>query len=439
MDRIVLQALVTPALGKRTRQHSASGTVDVLDRHFEDHGLAVFERRQRLLDQLAVENVIDRVLLALGPEGRFLGSLDLVEDAAEIQPLGLPVRQHLILFEQLRSADDLVQLGDAKRGKDFAHFFGHEEEIVDDMFRRALEALAQNRVLRGNAHRAGIEMALAHHDAARRNQRRGGKAEFIRTEQSADDDIAAGLQAAIHLQSDARAKAVQHQGLLGFGKADFPWGTSVLQRGERRCAGAAIKTGNGDMVGARLGNTGRNRADADFRHQLHRNIGFRVDVLQIVDQLRQIFDGIDVVVRRRRDEADARRRMPGLGNRCIHLVAGQLTALAGLCTLRHLDLQHVGIDEIFRRHTKAARGNLLDGRAFRVRLAVEQRQVAVGFFATFAGVRLAADAVHGNRKRGMRLTADRTEGHGPGREPLDDISRRLDIVDGNRLAAERFR
>lgn len=39
----------------------------------------------------------------------------------------------------------------------------------------------------------------------------------------------------------------------------------------------------------------------------------------------------------------------------------------------------------------------------------------------------------------MRLAADRAEGHGARREALDDLSCRLDFVDGNRLAAECFR
>ncbi len=118
---------------------------------------------------------------------------------------------------------------------------------------------------------------------------------------------------------------------------------------------------------------------------------------------------------------------------------GRLAAFTGLGTLRDLDLQHVGIDEIFRRHTETAGCDLLDGGTLGVRLAVQKRHVTVGFFAAFAGVGLAADAVHRNRKRRMRLAADRAEGHGARREPLDDIDRRFDVIDGNRLAAERFR
>src|SRR5690606_550256 len=118
--------------------------------------------------------------------------------------------------------------------------------------------------------------------------------------------------------------------------------------------------GNGDVVGACLGNAGRNRADAHFRHELDRDVGLFIDVLQIVNELGEIFDGIDVVVRRRGDEADARGRVARLGDDPIDLVAGQLAAFAGLGALRDLDLDLVGIDEIFGGDAETARGDLLD-------------------------------------------------------------------------------
>src|ERR687884_438450 len=36
-----------------------------------------------------------------------------------------------------------------------------------------------------------------------------------------------------------------------------------------------------------------------------------------------------------------------------------------------------------------------------------------------------ADPVHGDRQGGVRLAADRAEGHGPGGEALDDVRRRF--------------
>ena len=65
-------------------------------------------------------------------------------------------------------------------------------------------------------------MADAHHDAAQRDQRRGGEAEFLGAEQRGDDDVAAGLQLAVGLDDDAAAQIVQHERLVRFGQAEFP-------------------------------------------------------------------------------------------------------------------------------------------------------------------------------------------------------------------------
>jgi hypothetical protein len=115
----------------------------------------------------------------------------------------------------------------------------------------------------------------------------------------------------------------------------------------------------------------------------------------------------------------------------VELVAGQLAAFARLGALRHLDLQVVGIDQVFGRDAEAARRHLLDGRAHGI--AVGQGLEAVGLLAALAGVRLAADPVHGDGERGVGLAADRAEAHGAGGEALDDVSGRLDLLDRDRL------
>ena len=124
--------------------------------------------------------------------------------------------------------------------------------------------------------------------------------------------------------------------------------------------------------------------------------------------------------------------MPHPGDGGVDLVAGQLAAFAGLGALRHLDLHHVGVDEIFRRDAEAARGDLLDRRAHGI--AVRQRLEAIALLAAFAGVGLAADPVHRDRQRGMRLARDRAERHRAGGEALDDVLGRLDLVERDRLA-----
>ena len=354
--------------------------------------------------------------------------------------------------EQVGAADQVVELADAHLRHQLAHFFGDEEEVVDDMLGLAGEALAQHRILRGDADRAGVEVALAHHDAAFDHQRRGGETEFVGAEQRADDDVAAGLHLAVDLDADAAAQAVQHQRLLRFGQTEFPRRAGMLDRRDRARAGAAVEAGDHHVIGLGLGDAGGDGADADFGDQLDRYRGLRVGVLQVVDQLRQILDRVDVVVRRRRNELHARHRVAQEADVLGHLVAGQLAAFAGLGTLRHLDLDLVGVGQVLGGDAETARGHLLDRRAQRV--AFLERQVAFDargadqlgellaaldrleahrIFAAFAGVRPAADAVHGDRQRGVRLGGNRAERHGAGGEALDDFLGRFDFLERHRL------
>ena len=54
------------------------------------------------------------------------------------------------------------------------------------------------------------------------------EAELIGTEHRADDHVAAGADAAVDLHRNASAQAIDHQRLMGFGKADFPRATGML-------------------------------------------------------------------------------------------------------------------------------------------------------------------------------------------------------------------
>ena len=136
------------------------------------------------------------------------------------------------------------------------------------MLRLADEALAQDRVLRRDADRASVQMAFAHHDAARGDQRRGRETELVRAQKRADHHVAAGAHAAVDLHGDAGSEAVHHQRLVGFRKTDLPGASGMLDRGQRRGAGAALEAGDRDMVGPALRHACSDRADADFGHQL---------------------------------------------------------------------------------------------------------------------------------------------------------------------------
>src|SRR5713226_913842 len=135
-------------------------------------------------------------------------------------------------------------------------------------------------------------------------------------------------------------------------------------------------------------------------------------------------------MRRRTDQADARRGMARPRNPRVHLVTRQLAALAGFGSLRHLDLQVVGIDQVLRCHAEASRGHLVDRRA--TQIAIRIAHVPIGVFAAFAGVRLPANAIHRDGQGLVRFFRDRAIRHRTGRETLQDFAQRLNFVDGNR-------
>ncbi len=449
-DAVVGQALVAVAAGDLVREHGTAAAIDVPDRRLDDHPFAAEDGRLRLRDQRVVESAGQSVVLLLAMMPDRLPVLD-VEDPGEVQATGLPVIDGGALVEQVGAADQIVEAADAHRRHQLAHFLGDEEEVIDHVLGLAGEFLAQRRILGGHAHRAGVEVALPHHDAARDHQRRGGETELVGAEQRADQHVPAGLQLAVDLDADASAQPVQDQGLLGLGQTQFPRRAGVLDRGDRRGAGAAVVAGDHHVVGLGLGDAGGDGTHADFGDQLDRDRGPGVGVLQVVDQLRQVLDRIDVVVRRRRDQADAGHRMAQLPDVLGDLVSGQLAALAGLGALGHLDLDLLGAGEILCGDAEAPRGDLLDLGAQRVAglqfqvaldppgaddlgelLAALQHPVAVGVLAALAGVRLAADAVHGDGQQGVRLGRDRAQRHGAGGEALDDFAGLLDLRDRHR-------
>ena len=197
-------------------------------------------------------------------------------------------------------------------------------------------------------------------------------------------------------------------------------------------AGSTVIAGNQHNLGLALGHASSNGSNADFRNELHIDARRGVGVLQVVNKLREVFNRIDVVVRRRRNERHIRRGVAGACNPRLNLVAGQLPALAGLRALRHFDLEFVGIREIVARYAETARGDLLDGATAQV--AIDVGIEAVGVFSALAAVALAADAIHGNREGFVRFLADRSVGHGASLEALDDRSPRFDFAQRNGIA-----
>ena len=280
-------------------------------------------------------------------------------------------------------------------------------------------------------------MAFAHHHAAEADQNRGGESELFGAEQSADDHVAAGLELTVDLKPHPRTKLVEHQRLLCFGKSQLPRQAGMLDAGERRSAGAAVMPTDQDHVGVRLGDACGDGADPDLGNQLDRHPRRRIGVAQIVDELCEVFDRIDVVMRRRRDQRHIRHRMADTGDEGVDLVSRQLTALAGLRTLRHLDLKVLRVAQVVDGHAEAAAGDLLDctGAVF----AVRTRLIPVGILSALAAVAHRAEAVHRNCDRLMRLRTERTERHRAGDEVVNDRFDAFDLLERHRLGGGEFK
>src|SRR5262249_60646047 len=113
------------------------------------------------------------------------------------------------------------------------------EEVLDELGFTG-ELLAQYWVLRRDADRTRVEVADAHHDATRDDERSRGEAKFFRAHQRRDDDIAPGLHLPVHLHDNPIAQAVHHQHLMSLGKSELPRNAAVFDARERRRPRAAI-------------------------------------------------------------------------------------------------------------------------------------------------------------------------------------------------------
>ena len=150
------------------------------------------------------------------------------------------------------------------------------------------------------------------------------------------------------------------------------------------------------------------------------------DLPQVEDQLREVLDRVDVVVRRRRDQRDAGLRVAQARDLLRDLVAGELAALARLRALRDLDLELVGERGVLGGDAEARRGDLLDPR-------VALRAEARGILAALAAVRARAQPVERDRDRLVRLGRERAVRHAAAREAAHDRLCRLDLVERDRL------
>ena len=238
-------------------------------------------------------------------------------------------------------SDHFIDGPEAQFRHDLTQFPCHEPDEIDDVVGSSGEPLAQFRILCGHAYRTGVQMAFPHHDAAFHDEGRGGHAPFFCTEQGGDGDVTTGLHLPVSLHGHSASQPVADKGLMGFRQSEFPGKSGMPDRADRRGARTTVVSGDQDDIGFCLGHPGGDRPHPGLGHQFYADAGLAVGILQIEDQLRQIFDGIDIMVRGRGYESHARRGMTYASDPVIHLMAGQLSAFSGFGTLCHFDLKFI--------------------------------------------------------------------------------------------------
>jgi len=237
-----------------------------------------------------------------------LRRIRLVEELREIEPLRLPVLDDLTLVEHLHLPDHLGKGAEAHRRHQLARpLRRRRRKKLMTCSVLADEALAQHRVLSRHPHRAGVEVTLAHHDAAGRDQRRGREAELVGAEHGAHHDVAAGADAAV----DPAPRCAR---AAGWPPKSDGFSARPIYQGEPAClievsGEAPVPPSKPAMVtwSARaLETPGGDRSNADSETSFTDTKPSGLTVLEVEDELRQILDRIDVVVRWRRNEARRR-------------------------------------------------------------------------------------------------------------------------------------
>jgi hypothetical protein len=268
-------------------------------------------------------------------------------------------------------------------------------------------------------------MARAHHETALRQDEGGAERVLVRAEERGDEHVATGLEASVDAKPHAPPETLGDKRPLRLYQAKLPGSACVLDRGERARAGAAVSPRDVDDVGEGLDASGRHEPDVRGRDELHGDLCTRVHLAQVEDQLSEVFDRVDVVVGRRRDQRHPWLRVAQARDLRRDLVSGELAAFARLRALGDLDLDLLGECEVLGREPEAPRGDLLDRRVALV-------PVAARILSPLAGVRPRADGVQRNRHGFVCLGRERAVGHGAAGETTQDRFGGLHVLERHR-------
>ena len=174
MNGVIWQAKLTPAFDDLVTQQSAHRAMGIVDGQLEFHAFALLQCRLAEPDQVGiVQSPVEPVIL-----GSLAVNTDVLtrllcrrQQRREIKTAGFPMRDGRIELKYIDTTNHLVECSKTQLGHDPPHLFGHQKQIIHYVFRSSMELFTQDGILGCNSHRTGIEVALAHHDAPKSNQR----------------------------------------------------------------------------------------------------------------------------------------------------------------------------------------------------------------------------------------------------------------------------
>ena len=150
------------------------------------------------------------------------------------------------------------------------------------------------------------------------------------------------------------AQIVDDKGLLRLGQSDLYRYAGIADRTCRRGSRATIAATDCYEIAFCFGYSGCNCSYSALRYKFYAYFSRRVDIFEVKNELREIFDGIYVMVGRGRDERNARNRVACPGYDLVDLESRKLASLTRFGPLRYLDLYFIGVDKIFGCHAEAA-------------------------------------------------------------------------------------
>ena len=177
-------------------------------------------------------------------------------------------------------------------------------------------------------------------------------------------------------------------------KTQLPGKSCIVNGTFRSSTGSSVITGDQDNLSTSFCNTCSYRTNSSLRYQFYRNPCIFIRIFQVIDQLCQILNGVNIVMRRRGNQAHTRCRVSCLCDPRVYFSCRQMAAFTRFCSLCHLNLDFLCTNQIAAGNTKSTGCYLLDCRASI--LSTSCRIQTFITLTTLTGIRFTMQVIHGD-------------------------------------------